>query len=194
MDMPKAYPEAVSRLHIPDASELDDSIRPIIEENIRQKGYVENWIIAMAVNPGTLARAAAYFQSLFDPRHGKISAAERELIAMVVSGENGCAYCEIHHTKGLAQALDDPLRARRIALGYDHVPDLTPRERALADLAVKITRDPHSVSDADIDGLRQLGLDDSAILEAIETAAFFNYTNRVAIPMGNVPENQLFDF
>ena len=192
--MPKAYPEATSRLHIPDASELDESIRPIIEENIRQKGYVENWIIAMALNPGTLARSVAYFHSLFDPKHGKISPAERELIAMVVSSENGCAYCEIHHTKGFALATNDPQRARRIALGYDHVPDLTPRERALADLAVKVTHDPHSVSDADINALRDLGMEDSAILEAIETAAFFNYTNRVAIPMGNTPEDQLFDF
>jgi uncharacterized peroxidase-related enzyme len=96
------------------------------------------------------------------------------------------------HSKGLAHALNDPIRARRFAVGYNHVPDLTPRERALADLAVKITHDPATVSDADIDRLRDLGFEDKAILEVIETAAFFNYTNRVAISINNIPEDRLF--
>ncbi len=130
---------------------------------------------------------------MFDPAKGKLSIAERELIAVVVSAENECAYCETHHTKGLAHAIKDPIRARRIATGYDHVPDLAPRELAFADLALKITRDPKTVTDDDLDGLRELGLDDSEILEVIETAAYFNYTNRVAIPINNIPEDKLFE-
>ena len=96
------------------------------------------------------------------------------------------------HTKGLAHVLGDPIRSRRFAAGYDHVPDITPRERALADLAVKITRDPATVEQEDLDRLRNLEIDDRAILEVIETAAFFNYTNRVAITINNIPEDQLF--
>ena len=95
--------------------------------------------------------------------------------------------------KGLARELGDSIRARRIALGHEHVPDLNPREEAFADLAIKITRDPRTVTDEDIDGLRRLGLDDSEILEVIETAAFFNYTNRVAISINNIPEDKLFE-
>ena len=182
----------ISRLHVPDESEVDESIRPLLEQNKRQNGYLENWIISLALNPGTLKRALAYFQSLFDPNEGQLRPVDRELIAVVVSAENGCAYCETHHIKGLAHALKDPIRARRIAAGYDHVPDLSSREKALADLAIKITRDPATVTDADMDGLRSLGLNDQAILEVIETAAFFNYTNRVGISINNIPEDQLF--
>lgn len=191
-DITKPQLLPISRLRVPDESEVDESIRPILEQNKRQNGYLENWIISLALNPGTLKRSLAYFESLFNPNEGQLAPAERELIAVVVSAENGCAYCETHHTKGLAHALDDPIRARRIAVGYDHVPDLTPRERALADLALKITRDPTTVSDADIERLRELGFDDKAILEVIETAAFFNYTNRVAISINNIPEDRLF--
>jgi len=191
-DITKPQLLPISRLHVPDVSEVDESIRPILEQNRRQNGYIENWIISLALNPGTLKRSLAYFESLFNPREGQLAPAERELIAVVVSSENGCAYCETHHTKGLAQALNDPIRARRIAVGYDHVPDLTARERALADLALKITRDPSTVTDADIDRLRDLGFADKAILEVIETAAFFNYTNRVAISINNIPEDRLF--
>jgi len=182
----------ISRLRVPDESEVDASVRPILERNRRQHGYLQNWIISLALNPGTLSRTVAYFDSLFDPGRGQMPMVERELLALVVSAENGCAYCQTHHTKGLAHELGDAIRARRIAAGHDHVPDLSPRQRALADLAVKITRDPSTVTDADMEGLRELGLDDSEILEVIETIAFFNYTNRVAISINNVPEDQLF--
>ena len=80
-----------------------------------------------------------------------------------------------------------------MALGHEHVPDLTEHEEALANLAIKITRAPSEVRDRDLDALRRLDFDDAAILEAIETIAFFNYTNRVAISINNIPEDQLFD-
>ena len=183
----------ISRLRVPDESEVDESIRPILEQNKKQNGYLENWIISLALNPGTLKRCVDFFASLFDPVKGKLPIAEREFLAVIVSAENGCAYCEAHHTKGLAEATGNGLRARRVALGYSHVPDLTPREKLLADLAVKITRNPNDVSDEDIARLRTIGMADDEILETIETIAFFNFTNRVAIPIHNVPEDKLFD-
>ena len=183
----------ISRLHVPEETEVDESVRPLLEENREMAGYLENWIISLALNPGTLKRAYAYFASLFDPKEGKLSLAEKELLALVVSAENGCAYCEAHHTRDYARAIGDSKRARRMALGYEHVPDLTEREEKLADLAIKITRDPSAVTDHDMDALRRLDFDDAEILEAIETIAFFNYTNRVAISINNIPEDQLFD-
>ncbi len=183
----------ISRLRVPDESEVDDSIRPLLEENRKMVGYVENWIISLALNPGTLKRAVDYFASLFDPGEGRLSMADKELLALVVSADNGCAYCEAHHTKGYAEAIGDELRARRMALGYEHVPDLTEREEALANLAIRITRDPSEVGDRELNALRRLDFDDAEILEAIETIAFFNYTNRVAITLNNIPEDQLFD-
>ena len=184
----------ISRLHVPKESEVDENVRPLLEENRKMAGYLENWIISLALNPGTLKRAVGYFASLFDPREGRLSLVDKELLALVVSADNGCAYCEAHHTKGYANATGDTLRARRMALGHEHVPDLTEREEALANLAIKITRNPSDVSDRDLDALRRLDFDDAAILEAIETIAFFNYTNRVAISINNVPEDQLFGF
>ena len=192
-DFKKSAEHRISRLHVPTENELDDSIKPVIAENKRLNGYVENWLLSLALNPETLKRSLVFFESLFNPGTSQIESAEREMIALIVSAENGCAYCEAHHTKGLAREIKDPTRARRIGLGYEHVPDLTPREHAIANLATKITRDPKSVSDQDIDDLRNLGLDDKAILEVIETAAFFNFTNRISIPLKNPPEDALFD-
>ena len=183
----------ISRLRVPKESEVDESVRPMLEENRKMAGYLENWIISLALNPGTLRRAVNYFASLFNPKGGALSIADKELLALIVSADNGCAYCEAHHTKGYAEAIADTLRARRMALGYEHVPDLTDREEALANLAIKITRAPSEVRDGDLDALRRLDFGDAAILEAIETIAFFNYTNRVAISINNIPEDQLFN-
>jgi len=193
-DMTRQAGKRVSRLRVPNESDVDADIAAVFDQNRRQHGYVEHWLQSLALNPATLKRSMAFFESMFNPANSTIAPAERELIAVVVSAENGCAYCEAHHTKGLARELKDPLRARRIALGWDHVPDLTLREQAIAELAIKVTREPKAVNDQDMQTLRDLGIEDEAILEVIETAAFFNFTNRLSISLGNVPEDALFDF
>jgi uncharacterized peroxidase-related enzyme len=58
--------------------------------------------------------------------------------------------------------------------------ELTPRERALVDFAVRLTREPAAIDDADLARLRAQGLDDAAIWDAGAVAAFFNLSNRMA--------------
>jgi uncharacterized peroxidase-related enzyme len=116
---------------------------------------------------------------------------ERELIAVIVSATNGCGLCEVHHTRALGDVLDDHARAQRIALD-DHLVDLTPRERALVELARKITLAPKSVGPDDFAHLRAVGLADEDILEAVETSTWFNHTNRIFIALGVVPDEKYF--
>ncbi len=59
-----------------------------------------------------------------------------------------------------------------------------PRLHALSAFAVKLTREPASVGQGDIDALRPHGLDDAAIHDAIQVIAYFNYINRVADAVG----------
>src|ERR1700733_16223481 len=81
---------------------------------------------------------------LFRQGGARLPLRERELIAVVVSAQNGCGLCEVHHTNALGDALDNRTRARRIALDH-HLAPLTERERALADFAVKVTANPKDV-------------------------------------------------
>ena len=62
--------------------------------------------------------------------------------------------------------------------------DLTPRERALCDFAVKVTHLAAEVDERDIDGLRAKGLDDMTISDAIQVVSYFNYITRVADGVG----------
>jgi uncharacterized peroxidase-related enzyme len=176
----------ISRLRLPAEADLPEDIRSLSAAN-----HHENWIRVLSVNPDTARRFTGYFGALFDPKGGRLPVRERELIAVVVSSTNGCGLCEIHHTLALGDALGDETKARRIALDH-HLAPLTEREHALVDFAHKLTTDPKSVSPADFERLRDAGLDEADILEAVETSAWFNHTNRIFISLGVIPDEKYF--
>jgi uncharacterized peroxidase-related enzyme len=182
----EASASPLSRLPLVDEEISPDDIRSLLARHVR-----ENWIRALSLNPDTARRFAGYFEHLFASTGRQLPIEERELIAVVVSSTNGCGLCEIHHTQALGEVLDDLPKARRIALDY-HLAHLSPRERALADIAVKITQTPHDLDTSDFDRLRAHGLSEAAILEAVETASWFNHTNRIFISLGVVPDEKYF--
>jgi len=165
-------------------------VAPGLRERIEASGG-DRWLRAMSLSPKALNRFLTYYSDLMHGRDARLTSAERELIGVVVSASNGCGYCEMNHLRGLARALKDPVRARRIATDW-HTAGLTAREAGIVGLALDITRDPHRVSDAGVQALRELGLDDEEILEIIETASWFNHSNRIAIAMGLVPDDKFF--
>lgn len=178
--------DAIARLRPPAEATLPKDVQSLSRAN-----HGENWIRVLAVNPDTARRFTAYFGGLFDRNGGRLPIRERELIAVVVSSANGCGLCEIHHTLALGDALGDKTKARRIALDH-HLAPLTERERALVDFASKVTADPKAVGAADFERLRAAGLDDADILEALETSAWFNHTNRIFISLGVIPDETYF--
>ncbi|CAM5762221.1 hypothetical protein LMIY3S_00401 [Labrys miyagiensis] len=175
----------ISRLPVPEPEALAGDIRKVVEAH-----HQENWVRSLSVNGETVNRFAGYFESLFSPR-GRLPLRERELIAVIVSATNGCGLCTIHHTRALGEVIEDHARAQRIALD-DHLVPLSRRERALVDLARKITLSPKSVGEDDFARLRDAGLSDADILEAVETSAWFNHTNRIFISLGVVPDDKFF--
>jgi len=176
-----------SRLEVPTPESLDPGLRQRIEDS-----GGDRWLRAMSLSPQALNRFLTYYTDLMNARQGRLPSAERELIGVVVSAENGCGYCEMNHLRGLARALHNPVRARRIATDH-HTAGLSERESAIAGLAVTITRDPKTVSDADLQRLRAAGLSDEEILEVIEISAWFNHSNRIAIAMGLIPDDKFFE-
>ena len=112
-----------------------------------------------------------------------LSAAQAELIALVVSATNGCAYCVAHHGPHLAKALDDPGLARAVAMDYREA-NLPARDRVLLDWAVALTCEPAERKREDIERVREYGFDDAAIVKATEIAAYYNLVNRVVCALG----------
>lgn len=187
-----AFSEIPNDVSISRFSNVDRSQLPADVVQLSEANHDENWIRALSVNPDTARRFSGYFASLFSStKTARLPLSERELIAVVVSAENGCGLCEVHHTQALGDLIDDHGRARRIALDY-HLAPLSPREHAIAAFAVKVTREPKAVSPVDFEALRAVGLDDADILEALETSAWFNHTNRIFISLGVVPDAKFF--
>lgn len=184
--------QRISRLGVADADNLPPRVAQLYAA-MEKQGGVPNWIKALAVHPDLLRRFLGYYEALFTPSNGTIPMLEREMIAAVVSNINGCTYCTMHHTGGMAGHLHDSERAQRIAHNYREVA-LSERERAVCDFAVKVTEAPDRMHDSDFQALRDVGLDDTEIFEVLEVAAFFSFSNRLATPLAIVPDSALFDF
>jgi uncharacterized peroxidase-related enzyme len=183
----------ISRLRVPAEEELPASVRAIFDATRRSKGRVDNWSQAVSLGGEHFARLAAYFGPLLAPTGARLPWEERELIATVVSAETGCSYCRLNHTHSLGEALGgDVQTALRVALDFREVEELTPRQRALGELAAKIAVAPRSVEEADLDGLREHGLDDEDLFEAIQLASIFAALNRLSIVLGVRPDDAFF--
>lgn|GEM_PF-485953 len=183
-------PTRISRLEVPELDELKNpAVRGFFTKQQREEGLTSNWFRALSLNEDDLARLNAYLLPLLgSDGRGGLTAREREVIATVVSGENRCAYCHTNHANKLGKVAGDWSFGQRVAIDHHQVAELTERERALGDLAVAVNNDPRSIREADLDRLRQLGLDDHLILEAISIAAFIGATNRIGIALA-VPPN-----
>jgi uncharacterized peroxidase-related enzyme len=183
-------PNRISRLRVPALEELNTpGVSGFFARQQREEGLTSNWFRALSLNEGDLERLNGYLLPLLgtDGRGG-LSAREREVIATVVSGENRCAYCHTNHANKLGKVAGDWSFGQRVAIDHHQVAELTERERALADLAVAVNNHPQAIGDADLDRLRELGLDDHQILEGISIAAFIGATNRIGIAL-SVPPN-----
>jgi uncharacterized peroxidase-related enzyme len=191
--VPRRAESRVSRLGVVDEENPPPGAKPLLDHCRKQYGRIPNWVKALAVHPGLVKRFSGYYEALFNPGQGRLPMAERELIATVVSNKNGCTYCTLHHTGGLAGETGDHIRAQRIAHNYREV-DLSGRERVIADFSLKVTDDPAGMDDGDFGLLRDVGLDDEEICEVLEIAAFFSFSNRLATPLAILPDDELFDF
>lgn len=163
-------------------SEASGEIGTMYERLRAERGRVSNILKVHSLRPQALAHHLdLYMGLLFGP--GKLSRAQREMIAVVVSAANDCAYCVSHHREALSRYVRDA--AQLDAVCTDHrsagLPGATV---ALLDYAQKMTVAPVTVAAADIDTLRAAGFTDEDILHANLIAAYFNFVNRIALGLG----------
>ena len=146
-------------------------------------GTVDNVMKVHSLNVDTLrTHFEMYRAALHDP--SPLSRGEREMVAVVVSRLNGCRYCLAHHRAGLQHLLPEPRRPVAAALEAGDETDLRPRESALIEYAIRLTTQPQAMTAADLEPLRNAGLDDRAILDLAQVVGYFNYVNRIVIGLG----------
>ena len=182
--------ERVSRLPLPAESELPPDIQELFAANRAKPGFVPNVFRAMSLRPAALRGFIALYDALM-AEEGGLSKAEREMIAVAVSAQNHCHYCLISHGAVLRIRAKDAHLADTVAANY-RAADLLPRQHAMLDYAVKLTRASAEIGVADHAALRAHGFSDEDIFDITQIAAFFNYSNRAASALGMRPNAEFY--
>ena len=183
---PPAHSEPpVSWFPVAEKAQMEPEVRALIEKAEERGGFCPNVFRAYAWRPQRFLKWFAYYQDLMVGPSG-LTRTEREMIAVVVSMHNRCLYCLAAHGATLRQYTGDPVLADRIVLDYRRA-GLAPRERAMLDYALKVTRAMEECSPDDIAALKQHGFSDEDVWDIAEVAALFNLTNRVAAATGQLP-------
>ena len=180
----------ISRYPVPSLAELPEDIRARILEVQEKAGFVPNVFVTLAHRPDEFRAFFAYHDALLDKKGG-LTKAEREMIVVATSAVNHCHYCVIAHGAILRIRAKQPLLADQVAVNYLNA-DLTPRQRAMLNFAVKVATRSHEVNDADFATLRAQGLTEDEIWDVGAIAALFALSNRMANLMALRPNEEFY--
>jgi len=180
----------VSRYDIPELKDLPQDIRNRILQVQEKSGFVPNVFLVLARRPEEFRAFFAYHDALME-KEGGLSKAEREMIVVATSGANHCQYCVVAHGAILRIRAKNPLVADQVAVNYRKA-DITPRERAMLDFAMKVALGASDVDEHDLAQLRPHGFSEEDIWDIAAIVAFFALSNRLANFSGMRPNDEFY--
>lgn len=181
----------ISRFPLPDLKNLPDDIREAILAVQEKAGFVPNVFLTLAHRPAEFRAFFAYHDALMLKETGNLSKADREMIITATSAKNDCLYCVVAHGALLRIYAKNPLVADQVAVNHLKA-DITPRQSAMLDFAVKVCLDSAAVNDADYASLHAHGFDDEDIWDIATITAFFGMSNRIANSIGMRPNEEFY--
>ena len=168
----------ISRFPVPEINDLPDDIKELILAVQEKSGFIPNVFLALARRPDEFRAFFAYHEALMEKESG-LTKGEREMIVVATSGRNQCIYCVVAHGAILRIREKNPLIADQIATNYRKA-DITDRQKAMLDFAIKVSAHAYEVGDMDFDKLRQHGFSDEDIWDIGAVSAFYALSNRMA--------------
>jgi uncharacterized peroxidase-related enzyme len=168
----------ISRYPVPDLNDLPENIRAQILAVQEKAGFVPNVFLAFAHRPDEFRAFFAYHDALMEKDSG-LSKAEKEMIVVATSGANNCQYCVVAHGAILRIRAKNSLIADQVAINY-HKADITVRQKAMLDFAMKVSNESDSIGDEDFETLRGHGFSDEDIWDIAGITALFGLSNRMA--------------
>ena len=183
-------PPAISRFPVPELKDLAPEVRARILAVQEKAGFVPNVFLALAHRPDEFRAFFAYHDALME-KEGGLSKAEREMIVVATSGANQCQYCVVAHGAILRVRAKNPLIADQVAVNYRKA-DLSARERAMLEFAMKVALAAHEVSEADYQALDKAGFSRDEAWDIGAIAAFFALSNRLANMSSMRPNDEFY--
>ncbi|WJR75726.1 peroxidase-related enzyme [Bradyrhizobium sp. NP1] len=181
---------AANRFPVPALDKLPEDIRTRLMAVQEKSGFIPNVFLTLAYRPDEFRAFFAYHDALMD-KEGGLTKAEREMIVVATSGANQCQYCVIAHGAILRIRAKNPLIADQIAVNYRKA-DITPRQRAMLDFAMKVATEAQKVSEADFAALDAHGFSNDDIWDIAAIASFFALSNRMANVTGMRPNDEFY--
>ncbi|PSC04722.1 alkylhydroperoxidase [Alsobacter soli] len=185
-----AKDQPVSRFPVPDLADMPADIRRRIEAVQEKSGFIPNVFLVLAHRPDEFRAFFAYHDALMD-KPGNLTKAEREMIVVATSNANQCQYCVVAHGAILRIRAKDPLIADQVAVNYRKA-DITDRQKAMLDFAMKVSQSAHRVGDADLATLQAHGFDEEDAWDIAAIAAFFGMSNRLANVTSMRPNREFY--
>ena len=175
---------------IPEMRDLPEDIQVRMQAVLDKAGFVPNVMRALARRPAEFRAFFAYHDALMEGE-GPLSIAEREMIVVATSGVNHCQYCVVAHGAILRIRAKRPLIADQVAINYKQA-DISPRERAILDFAMKVATDSSGIEEADRQAAQAAGLTQEELWDITAITAFFAMSNRLASGTGMKPNTEFF--
>ncbi|WP_315926069.1 peroxidase-related enzyme [Mesorhizobium sp. SP-1A] len=170
-------PERITALDL-EPAELSDGTRAYFAKCEEKLGLVPNVLKAYAFDEKKLRAFTDMYNDLMLGESG-LSKLEREMIAVAVSSINHCYYCLTAHGAAVRQLSGDPALGEMMVMNW-RAAELSGKQRAMLEFAVKLTEQPDKMVEADRTTLRDAGFSDRDVWDIASTAAFFNMSNRLA--------------
>ena len=184
-----------TRYPFPDIQGLPEDLRTKILEVQEKAGFVPNVFLALARRPAEWRAFFAYHDALMVPesvgRTSNLSKGDREMIVTTTSAANNCLYCVVAHGAILRIYEKKPLVADQVAVNYRKA-DISPRQRAMLDFAMKVCTGSDQVEEADFAALHAHGFNDEDIWDITAITAFFGLSNRMASVTGMMPNPEFY--
>lgn len=178
------------RFPTPALDKLPEDIRSRILAVQEKSGFVPNVFLTLAYRPDEFRAFFAYHDALMEKDSG-LTKAEREMIVVATSSANQCHYCVIAHGAILRIRAKNPQIADQIAVNYRKA-DITPRQHAMLDFAMKVSRSAETISEQDFAEVGSHGFNDDDIWDITAISAFFALSNRMANVTSMKPNDEFY--
>jgi uncharacterized peroxidase-related enzyme len=180
----------ISSFPVPRLKDLPKDVRARIEAVQEKTGFVPNVFLALAHRPDEFRAFFAYYDALIT-KEGGLSKADKEMIVVATSAANQCTYCVVAHGALLRIFSKNPLLGDQVAIDHRKA-DLSPRERAMLDAAVKLARAPQEFGEEDVAGLLEHGFSREDVWDIGAITAFFALSNRMAHLIAMRPNDEFY--
>jgi uncharacterized peroxidase-related enzyme len=181
---------AVSRFPVHAIADLPEDIRERILAVQEKSGFVPNVFLVLARRPDEFRAFFAYHDALME-KDGNLTKAEREMIVVATSSLNQCQYCVVAHGAILRIRAKNPLIADQVAINYRKA-DLTDRQKAMLDFAVKVTAESYKIGESDFATLDGHGFSEEDAWDIAAISAFFGLSNRLANVTNMRPNDEFY--